>query len=147
MSASDIDTAHELIARHDLVPAFDLLTRVVADPQCAPNVKADAYQLLGVIVIIDPKFGETDEFGSSDDSGLSFFKRAIELCPDHFSALHGIVLGFGELSCDHQDVGITEYALHKLMQQSSELSRDELKFIERRSEALKRYLEKNGGNK
>ena len=92
-----IDTATELIATGEYDSAFQILSQTAGDATLAADVRADAYQMLGVLVQISPDLSDGDE------SGLSHYERALKVSPNHLWAAMGIVSTFGERPYQHRN--------------------------------------------
>ena len=110
MKQTDFEIGEELVERGEYDSAFCFFEAIATDPNQTPPIRADAYTWMGTLVRIMPSLGDGDE------CGLSFYKRALELHPDHVWAMLGIVETFGDHFPDHQDAQAFRIAMRGLNQ-------------------------------
>ena len=127
MLPPDLDVADALVREFRVAEAWPILESIVADNSLSPEIRSDAYQLLGCIVEIDPSYGDGDE------CGLSFYRQAVELVPNHLWANYAIVSNYGDAIPQHQDRSAFMKALKALNGRESELLPQDVEIIERQS--------------
>ncbi len=94
---SPTEIAAEFIERRDYDFAFELLLRTAEDLALSSQERADAWQMLGGLTQIDPAYGDGDE------SGLSYYQRALQVAPEHVWAAMGVVSIFGDRPYQHKN--------------------------------------------
>jgi hypothetical protein len=92
-----VDMAMDLISNGEYESAFHLLRQAAENTSLGSERRADAYQVMGALVQIVPQLGDGDE------SGLSFYKCALAIAPDHLWASIGVISTFGDLPYQHKD--------------------------------------------
>ena len=128
-----LDQAQILMQANEFPEAFAICRSVAYDTNATTNDRADAFQMLGTIVQCTPTLGDTDE------CGLSYFKRALEIDPEHLWACLGIVTTFGKNFPDHQDVAAVKSALEKLLLRIDDVPASSRKTIADRSKLLETF--------
>jgi len=130
------EEVHKLIDRHTMdgyKKAFQLLCALAYDDTQPPHVRANAFCDLGVLTQIAPQYGDGDE------CGLSYYKRGLELVPDHLWCLYGVVSTFGETFPAHGDLQAARSALEILSRRLDEIDHAETKeFILKQAELIRR---------
>ena len=132
MTNDNVTHAQSLIEQGAYDQSVHLLKQIVADPKCANDAKADALQMLGAMTQVDPT-------AVGDDCALPYYKRALELCPNHLWALHGIVATFGDHFPDHQDVAAVKHALEQLKPRLDELGRSGAEVVRSKEQLFERH--------
>jgi len=130
--AKAVDRATALVHSGQYHKAYKIARRVAEDHSAPHSVRADAFYLLGVLTEILP------QFGCGDECGLSYYKRALELRPDHLWAMYGVVATFGERFPSHQDVEAVRRALDGLMPRIAELPPDAVTTVMEKVALLRR---------
>jgi hypothetical protein len=90
--------------------AFDIFRKIANDETADKVLRANSFNLMGVIIS-----GFAPHLDKEDESGLKYFKKAIELDPDHIGALLNIVDTFGKLPSMHSDHLAFHLAYKKLV--------------------------------
>lgn len=91
--------------------AFDLYRKIATDTSKDARLRAHAYASMGELVAPCPWLGVGE-----DQSGYTYFIRAIELDPECGEAWSGLVTRYGDQMPYHQDQGRFLEALGKLLQ-------------------------------
>lgn len=120
----DLIKGNEFFEKNDFVKAFDEYNKVVDNCSLvdADDI-AEAYNMLGLISVIETRVDTLDE------TGLFYFKKALEFNPENISALTNIINCFGDYSQDHKDIEITKIAIKKLNLLNFKFSNVELEKI------------------
>ncbi len=115
--------AEKLFHEHRFNEAFDLFKEIIEIKEIDNELKAEAYNMLGLIVLWDP------EIDLLDESGISYYKKAIALDANCISALSNIFTLYGDKVDNHTDFELFKYSIGKLRELNFEFSSDELKKI------------------
>ena len=138
---SNYEKANKLLLdEHKFEEAFKAFEEIALDESKSKVERADAFHMLGLTVSCFAPYLDEDE------SGLKFFKKAVELDPDNFSALVHIAEGFGPLPCDHQDINSFKMAADKLLSQKESKERLSKRQINRILEK-KKIIEKSSSKR
>lgn len=130
MTVDTVTRAQSLIEKGKYDEAVRLLRQVVNDPTYDKAGKADAFQLLGTMTQVDPT-------AVGDDYALPYYNHALELCPNHLWALHGIVTTFGDHAPDHQDLNALKQAIDQLMPRLDELGPSAAEAVRRKNDLVR----------
>lgn len=103
--------------------AFDLFKEVIELKEADNELKAEAYNMLGVIVLWDTGIDPSDE------SGISYYKKAIALDGNCISALSNIFVLYGDKVDNHTDFELFNYSIGKLRELNFEFSPNDLSKI------------------
>lgn len=87
--------------------------------------------------------GDYDQAIQLDDQPLPYYKRALELSPNHLWALHGVVTTFGDHAPFHQDVAAVKHAIQQLKPRFDELGESAAEEVLRMEQQLERYIRKS----
>lgn len=122
-STSDVDRACTLVREYRLDEAESQFQALANDLSLSREDRADCYQMLGVIVEIDPSRGR------GDDVGLFYYRKALELVPDHLWASYAIATTYGSSGARHEDFSIFQTAMKNLERRKAELDAKSLRFV------------------
>lgn len=96
--------------------AFRLYAKIASDESKDPLLRAYAYACMGWLVVPSPGLGEGE-----DESGYTYFVRAIEIAPDCGDAWSGLITTYGDRFPKHQDQGRFLEGLGRLLQIRNDL--------------------------
>lgn len=115
--------AEKLFYEHRFNDAFDLFMEIIEMNGIDNELKAEAYNMLGVIVLWDPGIDLLDE------SGIYYYKKAIALDGNCISALSNIFVLYGDKVDNHTDFELFKYSIGKLRELNFEFSPNDLSKI------------------
>jgi hypothetical protein len=90
-----IEQAYELYLKGDYQNAFECYQSISENTDNNKAIRSEAFNMMGAILNIN--------YGYSDYSDYSFFKRAIELDPHNIDAHFNIIMSYGEGYNFHSD--------------------------------------------
>lgn len=123
---TQFDNAKSLFDSGDYLKAFEAFTNIVNNPISSKEEVSDAYNMLGVLVLIDPTFSPNDE------SGFIFFAKSLEYNPHNADALINIIGGFGTSVSSHRDIKMLDFALERLKESPILINKQDEKMITER---------------
>lgn len=114
----------DFFEKDDFINAFNEYNKVIDDCFFIEDDDiSEAYNMLGLISVIESRVNTLDE------TGLFYFKKALEFNSENISALTNIINCFGESFQDHKDIEITKESISKLKSLKFEFSNIELEKI------------------
>lgn len=117
---SEYDIAEEIFKSGDYISAFDAF-RALTERDIALNEDvSDAFNMMGVSILMDTNI---DNWG--DESGLVFFKKALEYNPLNTGALFNVIECFGLAVNSHRDIVMLDAAVKKLTEMQYNFSNEE----------------------
>lgn len=92
----------------DFHNAFILFKEIAENSYICKNIRADAFNMLGAIILFDTTIDQEDE------SGLNYFLAAIEIDPFNIGALFNIIENFGLSVNSHKNIKAFDLAVENL---------------------------------
>jgi hypothetical protein len=102
------EIAEDVFSSGDYVNAFQSFKDITESNSSSAEEKADSFNMMGVIVLIDTRVENNDE------SGLEYFIKSLKFDPRNIGALLNIVEGFGLSINNHRNIEMFDYAVLKL---------------------------------
>jgi hypothetical protein len=121
---TQFELAEYIFDSGDYMKAFEAFKNITIDDSSSVEEKSDAFNMMGVIVLVDTRVENNDE------SGLEYFIKSIDLNPHNADALLNILEGFGLSVNNHKNIDIIEYAIRTLKENNYSFSEEERKMIE-----------------
>jgi hypothetical protein len=116
MKSICFDMAEKFMKNYQYKEAFKEYRKLIEEYSLDDISIAEAYNMLGVITIIDKNIEVID------DTGLFYFKQALNYDPNNIGALLNVVLTFGNSFENHLDFLLTEQCINKILSLNVELS-------------------------
>ncbi len=119
-----LETGEKLFEEGRYQEAFEIFKQIGEDEHQSSIHRADAYHMMGILVNFSP-----DLSAYEDESGLEYYKIALQFNDKDIDILLNIVRGFGESPNMHQDVEALKSVYKTLMSRKSELDIEDLKTL------------------
>lgn len=139
MMNCSFEKGEELYYNGNYKESFEVFKAILNDSKITLIKKSDVFNMLGVLLSIEPSLSINNEFKES----LSYFKKAIELNPNNLGALLNIVEGFGKSFDQHENIKLFKLVYDKLTELSNELSNSDKKMIELKYRLYLKYKNNN----
>lgn len=137
MKSTCFDMAEKFMKNYQYKAAFEEYRKLIEDYSLDDISIAEAYNMLGVITIIDKNIEVID------DTGLFYFKQALNYDPNNIGALLNVILTFGNSFENHLDYLLTEQCIDRVLSLPVELSDLEKKNLSEKRILVKLLKEKS----
>ena len=105
---TEYEIAEEIFNLGNYIKAFQSFKNITENSSSSVEEKSDAFNMMGVIVLIDTRVENIDE------SGLEYFIKSLDFNPQNISTLFNIVEGFGLSVNNHKNIKMFDYAIQSL---------------------------------
>jgi hypothetical protein len=102
------DIAEEIFNSGDHIKAFQFFKNITENNSSSVEEKSDAFNMMGVIVLIDTRVENNDE------SGIEYFIKSLNFNSQNIGALFNIVEGLGLSINNHKNIEMFDYAIRRL---------------------------------
>ncbi|WP_347067852.1 hypothetical protein [Flavobacterium sp. WV_118_3] len=123
MNTNMFNEAEDLFTKGNFITSFNLFKSLTESSEFTDLEKAEAFNMMGVIILFDPLIDIEDE------TGLKYFKKALELDDENVGALLNVVENFGLSVNNHKDTVFFNFALSQLKKINYDFSENEKKMI------------------
>ena len=107
---TEYEIAEENFHSGDYLQAFEAFKKITKSTSSSDEEKADAFNMMGAIVLMDTRV----EF--DDESGLEYFAKSLEIDPHNIGALLNIIEGFGLSVNNHRNIKMLDLAIKTLQE-------------------------------
>jgi hypothetical protein len=128
------DTAEGYFSKGNFEKAFILFKAISEDLNYYDGVRANAYNMMGVVVLFNPIIYPEDE------SGLVFFLKAIDADSGNIGALLNIVANFGLSVNSHKDISAFDMAIKRLEELGYKFSKSEMALLQEKNKVKQTIL-------
>lgn len=128
------DIAEGFFSKGDFEKAFILFKAISEDLNYCDGVRANAYNMMGVVVLFDPMVYPEDE------SGLIFFLKAIDADPENIGALLNVLANFGLSVNSHKNINAFDMAINRLEELGYKFSKSEIDILEEKNKVKQQIL-------
>ncbi|WP_154656445.1 hypothetical protein [Flavobacterium suncheonense] len=132
------DKAEDFFDKGDFLASFNHFKSITENDKFDNLEKADAFNMMGVIILFDPMIDIEDE------TGLKYFRKALELDDENVGALLNVIENFGLSVNNHKDVILFDFAIGQLKKINYDFNEDEKNTISDKEKYKKFILDGNG---
>lgn len=125
-STNIVDLADKSFNEGNFGEAFDLYNVIYLDSNISSQDRAEAANMMGVMLMYDPSLDTEDE------SGLTYYKKALLLDPENLSALLNVINSFGTVVNSHTDLDFVNFAFAQLEVLNYKISDSENEMFQKR---------------
>lgn len=120
---TEYEIAEEIFNIGNYIKAFETFKNITENNSSSDEEKSDAFNMMGVIVLIDTRVENKDE------SGLEYFIKSLDINPLNIGALLNIIEGFGLSVNNHKNTEMLDYAIRNLKDMNYTLTEVEKEMI------------------
>lgn len=136
-----IEIGNKLLKEGRYQEAFKIFKQIGQDENQSNLDRAHAYRMMGVLLMFSPDLSEYE-----DESGLEYYKIALQFNDKDIDILFSIASTFGESPDMHQDMQAFKSAYANLMNRKSELDFEELEILKKKYHLMQKIERKKWKN-
>ena len=138
MKINDLKKAKILFFQNKYDESFELFNIIALDKSIDKIERSNSFNMLGVIII-----GPCPYLDPEDETGLKYFKKALELDPENLGALFNVTATFGTSPNMHRNSKLFMFAYNKLLMKKAILTEQDKKSLNEKFELMKKLETKS----